>query len=170
MSDYYRLHLPIETERYIFRIAAAKAIMEAPQSYGYRLPDERIYRPIKFDMISVAIKRPISILGAAEAIGMDFKGLKDLNPQFIGECLPAGSYSLKAPEGKGGRLVSYLKDNKRVKFCKKDKGSRDYYVVKKGDTLFGISEKTGVSVSKLRRLNKIRGSMVVVGQRLLIAP
>jgi len=170
LKDYYRLHLPLETERYIFRIAAAKTIMEDPPKYGYRLSDERIYRPIEFDTVQVVIKRPISILGTAEAIGMDFKALKDLNPQIIGECLPSGSYSLKAPDGKGESLITYLKNTNGVKYCRKGKKPKGYYVVKKGDTLFGIAEKTGVSVSELKRLNKINGSVVVVGQKLLIVP
>jgi peptidoglycan endopeptidase LytE len=39
-------------------------------------------------------------------------------------------------------------------------------VVKKGDTLTGISRKTGISVAELRELNSIQGSALKVGQRL----
>lgn len=43
------------------------------------------------------------------------------------------------------------------------------YVVRKGDTLYGISRRTGVQVSRLCRLNKIRtGSTLRVGQRIRI--
>ena len=170
LRDYYRLHLPLETERYVFRIAAAKIIMKDPQSYGYKLSPERIYRPIKVEKIRVVIKRSAHILGAAQAIGADFKTLKDLNPHILGECLSRGNYSLTVPEGKGDELVSYLNDVKAIKYCKKSSRSRSYYIVKKGDTLLGIAAKTGVSVSKIKELNEIKGSLVMVGQKLFISP
>jgi hypothetical protein len=169
-KDYYRLKLPLETERYIFRIAAAKVIMEDPQRYGYRLPSERIYKPIEADMVQVSIRRPVRIVGVAEAMGIDYKALKDLNPHFLGKCLPTGSYYIKTPSGKGDVLISYLKKTNSIKYCKMRKTLRGYYRVRKGDTLTSIASKTGVSISKLKRLNKIKGSLVLVGQKLRIAP
>ncbi|HSV93986.1 MAG TPA: lytic transglycosylase domain-containing protein, partial [Desulfobacterales bacterium] len=34
--DYYRLHLPMETQRYVFRILTAKIILKDPGRYGFR--------------------------------------------------------------------------------------------------------------------------------------
>ena len=42
------------------------------------------------------------------------------------------------------------------------------YVVKKGDTLSGIAGKTGVSVSELRELNRLRGNALKAGQKLAL--
>jgi hypothetical protein len=170
VRDYYRLHLPLETERYVFRIAAAKTIIEDSQRYGYQLSQERIYKPMEVDTVQVFIKRPVRILDAARALGTDFKMLKDLNPYIIGQCLPQGRYSIKVPAGKGESLVLYLEKSKGVKYCKKDRRSKDYYIVKKGDTLTRIAKKTGISVSQIKRLNRIKGSVIMVGQKLLIAP
>lgn len=36
--DYYRMMLPQETERYVFRILAIKAVLSDPTRYGYELP------------------------------------------------------------------------------------------------------------------------------------
>lgn len=44
----------------------------------------------------------------------------------------------------------------------------EVYVVKKGDTLWGISNQYGVNVSDLAALNNISGSNLQIGQRLLI--
>ncbi len=44
----------------------------------------------------------------------------------------------------------------------------NYYTVKRGDTLEKIARKFGVSVSELKRLNRIRGSTIYVGQKLKI--
>jgi phage anti-repressor protein len=36
--DFYRMMLPQETERYVFRILAIKAVLSDPMRYGYELP------------------------------------------------------------------------------------------------------------------------------------
>lgn len=43
------------------------------------------------------------------------------------------------------------------------------YKVKKGDTLYSISKKTGLSVEKLRRLNRINKNIIKTGQVLIIS-
>ena len=42
------------------------------------------------------------------------------------------------------------------------------YIVKKGDTLYGISNQFGVSVTELAELNGIKGSFLQIGKELLI--
>jgi membrane-bound lytic murein transglycosylase D len=44
-----------------------------------------------------------------------------------------------------------------------------YHRVRKGDTLGGIADKYGISVTALRSANKVRGSIIHPGQDLLIA-
>lgn len=44
------------------------------------------------------------------------------------------------------------------------------YVVRTGDTLFGIARAHGLSVAELRALNSLDGDVIRVGQRLLVRP
>ena len=47
----------------------------------------------------------------------------------------------------------------------------NYYVVKKGDTLWGISKKFNITVQKLAKINKLNGSSIhkiQVGQKIYI--
>jgi LysM repeat protein len=46
--------------------------------------------------------------------------------------------------------------------------SHQSYVVRKGDSLWEISDRTGVSVAALRTANKLQGSRISIGQTLLI--
>jgi soluble lytic murein transglycosylase-like protein len=108
VADYYRLNLPLETERFVFRIAAIKLIMQNPAKYGYAIARDHIYRPVKSDLVSVQLHKPVHITDLARGIGTDFKIIKELNPQLIGYLLPEGSYSLKVPEGLGSKTVSVL--------------------------------------------------------------
>ena len=95
--DYYRLNLPLETERYVFRIAAIKIIMDNPARYGYHLSKEGAYRPREYDIIHVNIKKAIHITEFAQFHGTDFKAVKELNPQFLKSYLPQGKYTVNVP-------------------------------------------------------------------------
>lgn len=107
-NDFYRLKLPTETERYIFKIAAIKLIMEDPELYGYRVPESKIYKPIKCDTTKVVITKKIHITDFAKAIGTTFKTIKYLNPQIIDDYLPIGSYNLNTPCGAAEKVPKVL--------------------------------------------------------------
>jgi len=170
VRDYYRLRLPRETERYMFRIAAIKIIMENPQRYGYTLSPERTYRPIKADIVPVKIGSPLNITRVARAVGTDFKVLKELNPHILGPYLPTGRYSIKVPSGLGPKATNVLKELSRTAAGLMKKVTGPYYVVQPGDTLSHIAQRTGVSVATLRSLNAIQGSLIKVGQKLQLRP
>jgi membrane-bound lytic murein transglycosylase D len=170
VRDYYRLNLPSETERFIFRIAAIKVIMENPETYGYLIRQERVYRPIPCDTVPVKIGVPLHLTDLALAAGTDLKVLKDLNPQILGYYLPKGRYRIKTPAGLGSKTAKAIKKLSRTASVPAGKVSGRYYVVEPGDTLSGISKKTGVSVTTLRRLNGIEGSLIMVDQKLRLRP
>lgn len=46
--------------------------------------------------------------------------------------------------------------------------STSLWVVKKGDTLYSISKKTGTTVSKLKHLNGLKNDVIKVGQKLVL--
>lgn len=48
-----------------------------------------------------------------------------------------------------------------------ERQEREVWVVKRGDTLFGVARKMGVSVSALQAKNNLEGSKIEVGQKLL---
>jgi membrane-bound lytic murein transglycosylase D len=108
VTDYYRLNLPLETERFVFRIAAIKLIMQHPERYGYDIPQAHIYKPVKSDSIAVKLEKPVHITDVAQGIGTDFKIIKELNPELSGYQLPIGSYTLKVPPGLGDKTLAVL--------------------------------------------------------------
>lgn len=109
VTDFYRLNLPLETESYIFRIAAIKLVMENPEQYGYRIPRETLYGAIPCDSVPVDIRQAIHIADLAQALGTDYKDIKELNPQILGRHLPQGQFVLKIPCNTGPKLEVFLK-------------------------------------------------------------
>ena len=166
VEDFYRLDLPLETERYIFRIAAIKTIMENPKQYGFHLPAEHVYPPRWYDTVEVKISHPLKFTDLALSLDTDFKALKELNPQFLRDYLPRGSYHIKVPPGFGPKVVVAMQ-----KLGKGGAGERkdipgNHYVVREGDTLGRIANRTGVSLATLKRINAIEGSTIWAGQKL----
>lgn len=108
VQDYYRLNLPLETERFIFRIAAIKLILENPGQYGYRLPSVHVYKPAAVDTVAISVERQLHLTDVARALGTDFKTVKELNPQFVDYYLAPGACLLRVPEGLGARVPGVI--------------------------------------------------------------
>jgi membrane-bound lytic murein transglycosylase D len=170
VSDYYRLDLPLETERYIFRIAAIKIIMENPERYGYRVDPAHIYAPRAVDTVEVSLPRPLHIADLAQALGTDFKLIKELNGHIRGHQLPAGRYALNLPVGSGEGIAALIQDLTPGAGNPKAGEPLRHHVVRPGETLSQISQVTGVSLAQLRQLNGIDGSLIRAGQKIRIAP
>jgi membrane-bound lytic murein transglycosylase D len=114
VAEYYRLDLARETERFIFRIAAIKVILQNPEQYGYIVDQDRIYRPIPSDSLAVRVQTPMHMTNLAVAIGTDYKVIRELNPHIVGSHLPVGSYSIRVPQGLGPRTAEILSQRIRV--------------------------------------------------------
>ncbi|MEI6128246.1 MAG: transglycosylase SLT domain-containing protein, partial [Pseudomonadota bacterium] len=168
VNDYYRLNLPLETERFIFRIAAIKLVMENPKSYGYHLPSDHLYKPVACDTAEITLDMPVHIADVARALETDFKIIKELNPQLTDYCLPAGSYEIKVPSGQGEKLSGILAQLAATSPCSTDK---EQYTVQEGDTtLAQVAQKTGVSLEVLKKINGISDPKIKPGQKLRLKP
>jgi hypothetical protein len=170
VRDYFRLDLPLETERFIFRIAAIKIITETPGRYGFNLASENMYRPMNYETVSVNMDTPLRIKDVAQAMNTDFKTIKELNPHILGLHLPKGDITLHVPSGFAPKLAPILRQLSRIANLGKNGVSCCYALVKPGDTLHQIAKRTGVSVPELQKFNKISGSLIKVGQKLRLVP
>lgn len=98
-TDYYHLYLPLETQRYVFRILSIKLIFSDPTRYGFHLSDEDYYPPAEFDRIQINCLRDVHLRIIAQAAKTHFKVIKDLNPEIRGYSLPAGEHTILIPQG-----------------------------------------------------------------------
>lgn len=109
VKNYYHLSLPEETERYVFRILAAKIVIADPARYGYDIPPDALYAPLEYDEADLTISKEVSLRQLAEACGSYYKDLKRLNPWIKGATLPPGAYRLKLPKGSAPRFLEAQK-------------------------------------------------------------
>jgi hypothetical protein len=166
VDDYYRLYLPLETQRYIFRILSIKLIMSNPAKYGFHLSAQDLYAPEPVDRIEIACPRDTPIQLIAEAANTYFKVIKDLNPEIRGYYLSEGSHRLWLPAGGAdgfqdrfaSLLHQWLADRKA-----------NVYVVQKGDNLSSIAERFGVPLQALLIWNRLSlKEPIKPGNRLVI--
>jgi LysM repeat protein len=164
--DYYDLYLPLETQRYVFRILTAKLILQEPEKYGFRLEPEDIYAPVPFEKVVLAVEKEIPLLAVAQSADTTVKVIKDLNPEIRGYRLAAGDHSLLIPKA----ATRGFHERLAQRILRLEEGQQEItYVVREGDTLSQIAERHGVSISDLRAWNRLDPKkQIQPGMRLLI--
>ena len=97
ISDYWKMHGPRETMRYVPRIIAAKEIYSQPEKY-LGLSKKDLYMPMETETVTVTVKdSQRTLTSIAEEFGTYFLELKMLNPEFKKGSLPRGTYQMKVP-------------------------------------------------------------------------
>lgn len=151
-DDYYKLYLPLETQRFVFRILSVKLIFSDPEKYGFTLDPEDYYPPLEFDPIEVDFFQETPIRLVAEAAQTHFKMIKDLNPEIRGHYFAAGSHNILIP--KGASVDFHWRLEKLMeKFLSAQKDR--IYVVQEGDSLSLIADKFGIPLAALIIWNQL---------------
>ena len=99
VSDYYDLLLGEETSRYVFRIIAAKEILQYPKKYGFVFDKSDLYRfkptyTVEVDSVIT------NVANFAKKYGLNYKEFKILNPWLRENKLNNSSkkvYAIKLP-------------------------------------------------------------------------
>ncbi|MDR3204486.1 MAG: lytic transglycosylase domain-containing protein [Deltaproteobacteria bacterium] len=99
LSDYWSLSLPTETERYVYRIAAIKLVLEGAPLYGFNdRPEPGLYQPPAFKEKTMLFKEPTAWTELAVQVGTDYKSLRRLNPHLASQSpLKGGPYIIRLP-------------------------------------------------------------------------
>ena len=71
-------------------------------------------------------------------------------------------------EGLAEAVVKSLAEYMGVSYTPPANIKDNYYVVQKGDTLWSIASKFGISVNKLKELNNLSSNLISIGQNLLV--
>jgi hypothetical protein len=167
-KDFYKLYLPLETQRYLFRILSAKLILENPERYGFHMTAADYYPPLASSEVELTCWEETSLMVIARAAGTDFKAIKDLNPAIRGHYLAAGNYRLNLPvSGVEGFQERFQSGHAAWKTLQSER----VYIVKAGDNLTSIAEQFGVPLPALLIWNRLDARRPIhPGDRLIIHP
>ena len=168
VNNFYRLYLPLETQRYLFRILSVKLILTRPEHYGFHLEPRDYYPPIKFTSVELVCYEETSLAVVAQAAQADFKRIKDLNPELRGHYLAAGTYTLAVPENTPRGFQERF--NQAHKKWSQQRRER-IYIVQSGDNLSTIAEQFRVPLAAILIWNRINlNDPLHPGDRLIIHP
>ena len=112
-KDYFYLDLPMETKRYVYKIAAAKMVLSDPGRYGFHLEENECYDPLHLERIQIELAQPLPIISVAMAVGYYYKEIKEMNPHFSEEVIPIGTHFLNLPSGTSERFWTFFSTWKR---------------------------------------------------------
>lgn len=185
--DYWAIYpyLPKETRGYVPIFVAANYVMHyAPE---HNLCAAKVNMPVLTDTIKV--NQRIHLEQIAEVLNLPIQEVRLLNPEYKKDIIPGNikTYALCLPLNyantfidKYNDIIAYKADsliNNRRSVIEIPHSSNSsiggsakvtYHKVRSGQTLGGIAIKYGVSLTKLKMWNKIKGSRIQIGQRLKI--
>lgn len=179
-------NLPRETRGYVPAFIAVVYVMNYYDHHGLR--PGRVNLPIRSDTLMV--HRDVLMTYVADAVRMGMDELRTLNPQYRADYIPASTepYPLCLPTAKmemflmaQDSIYAHSADSlarrpidiapqakNKGKNTGMSGGGGKYYTVKKGDTLFRIASKHGLSVPQLKKMNGMKSDNIRVGQKLKV--
>ena len=168
-------YLPRETRGYIPKYIGATYIMNYYHEHGLTAGKYDI--PIRSDTIN--LHRDIHFAVVEKYTGIPREQLRQLNPQFRSDVVPASSrnYAICIPTDKSSLFIKFedtiYKESKdsisKNAVVALSGGNIIYHKVKKGETYNSIAKKYGVTANSLRRWNgHSKKSNLKVGTRLKI--
>lgn len=107
-KNYFYLDLPMETERYVYKIAVAKIILSDPEKYGFLLEDRDLYDPLRLERVQIELKQPLPLMEVARAVGSYYKEIKEMNLHLSEETIPVGAQFLNLPQGTSERFWNFF--------------------------------------------------------------
>ena len=179
-KDFWTLYnyLPKETRGYVPAFIAANYIMT--YYCEHNISPMNMTMPESTD--TVHISRSLNLNQIADVCKINIDQLRALNPEYKKDIIPGNEkpYALRLPTNMMSCFIDHedsiynykpeIYQKRRATVAVKDipASKAVYHRIRNGETLGGIAQRYGVSVSQLRRLNGIKGSNIRAGKSLRI--
>jgi len=189
-TDFWSLDLPKETRKYVPKLLAVSTIVANPQEYGIKL-QPIANRPY---LKRVNVGQQINLSLAARLAGLSHKAFKRLNSCYKRDATaPKGPHYFLLPIHKvrlfKQRLAKIPTHLMLTQVDVLEKGhfqlashpsvktdlpkpsiaaSPQKHQVRKGDSLWKIAKRYGITMASIRQWNKLEGKSLRVGQHLIV--
>lgn len=161
--------LPEQTINYVPKLLAIADLCMNTDYYNTGIPlheDEflSLYNETNGLFDYVTVNKPYSLKALAQSMRLDTNILLKLNPSFIeGYTHPTKESTIRLPIGMKQTAEESLSKLEPLEIPAK-------YVIKKGDTLWGLAKKNNTSVKKICELNNIKENSVLSIGKILYIP
>ncbi len=143
--------LPRETRNYVPLYIATTQVALNPEAYGFKF-DELEFKE-KYEYETVTLKESVIVSELARCIGITEEELKELNPELIRDFTPPDRehYTLKIPVGS-----KKIFEQNYAALTAEMRRPWVYHKVRRGESLYRLSKKYGVSRREIASLNGLR--------------
>lgn len=164
-ADFAHLPLPAETRRFVPRLIALRNVIRDPARYGVTLP--RIEDRIRFARVEADAQ--VHHHHVAALCGIDEALVRQINAgQLRGATPPMGPHRVRLPGACASRIdVARLVAQPLAAPPAAD-GDTATYEVRRGDNLWNVARRHGISLAALTHANPGIGPVLAPGERLRI--
>lgn len=152
--------LRAETRHYVPKLIAAALIAKHPERFGFHIDYEQ---PPEVEEALVPDATDLHVI--AQAAGITFEQIHDLNPELRRFCTPPGGFRLRLPKGARDTFVANYQ-----KLDARDRLSFVEHRMEKGEPLNKIARAYGVSESAILRTNGVKSYRQLKPGRMLVIP
>ncbi|MDR1126247.1 MAG: LysM peptidoglycan-binding domain-containing protein [Deltaproteobacteria bacterium] len=156
----YKLQLRPETQQYVPRFLAVVKIMRNLELLGFQEPD-----PARaYDLVAIKVGPGADLSALARQAGLSYADFKALNPAYRQKISPVSGHSTAYVPGKSrDKCLAWLAKPQARSFA-----GWQQYKVRRGDSLYALSQRHGVPIETLRQANNLKGSSLREGATLLV--
>ena len=166
-SDFWYLanngFLKAETKNYVPKFIAICTILENKEKYGLEFPEPNLQTDNSVTFEEISVNRSIDLGILAEKSDIEKELLTFYNPSLFYNVTPPDiTYKLRVPQEKLQEVKNLLESSNLplIKY--------HVYTVKSGDSLYALSKHYEIPVTEIQRVNKINGTIIKIGQKLMI--
>ncbi len=160
-TDYWSLNLPAETMAYVPRFLAILQIVRSPELFGVHL--NPIVNEPYFRVVS--IPGQVDLDAVARLAGISKEDMRSLNPGFMhGLTDPMGPQRILVPASITTNLEEQLASLPAPR-----RTLTSHYRVHRGDDLFRIARRFGMSTEQLAAINHLHSGHLHRGQILMVS-
>ncbi len=163
LLDSRKKYLSKESRMYIRKIVMMANLANDEEFILENNADHLMNRGNTFSLATVEVKGGVSLQSIADSIHLSVKTIKEYNPQL--------RYFFTPPyEKKYSLYIPYNKYSLFQKNYKPLKSSKKFYVyvIKRGDSLYKIGKKFGISYKIIKDFNRLKSNFLKRGQRLIV--
>lgn len=175
--EYYELSrrkiIPRETRNYVPKVLAVMKILANPRKYNVKItkPKKNIFINAKAHKVYSSI----SLKNLSKKLHVSPKIIKALNHDILGHYIPyTGKKGVEIflPNNSNiskADLKNFLKSQPAKKYkrtVKSQNYDKQMHRVRKNESIYSISRRYGVSINKIKTINKIKGDKIYIGQSL----
>ncbi len=171
----YRKAIPYETRNYVPKLKAAIIIARNLSKYGFKINTTEKFPSLE----AVAVPGGIEVTELSRMTGVSIDIIRKYNPHLSKGVIPSisRSYEIWVPKTHTTQVLSKRSDLLSLNSAKKNAekyvsikiNDKDYYLVKRGDTLSSIARYFNESTVYLKEINGLSNDKIKIGQKLRIS-